>query len=149
MHDRTAHEHSFTLLEPLVTLVVIGLLMVTLTEGTRVGLRAWALEGQSGLRVGRLEATDRALRQLLERASSGEANQQGTAFSGTPHALKFVTTLPDGSGAQATHEAEITLSVTDGHRLTLLWRPHYRRWIVPPQRLSGRRVRCRPSCACA
>jgi general secretion pathway protein J len=136
MHDRTAQEHGFTLLELLVTLVVIGLLMAMLTQGTTVGLRAWALAGRSGLRIGGLEATDRALRQLLERASPGEANQQETAFSGTAHALRFVTTLPDGSGAPATREAEITLSITDGHRLTLLWRPYYRRWIVPPPQPS-------------
>jgi len=132
MPYRTANERGFTLLELLVTLVVFGLLMVTLTQGIRVGLRAWALEGQMGLGASGLETTDRALRQLIGRASPGEIRSRDGALTGTAHALSFVTTLPKGFSASVTHEADVSLLVTEGHRLELLWRPHYRRWIVPP-----------------
>jgi general secretion pathway protein J len=126
MHH-TSDDHGFTLLELLVSLVVLAMLMVTLTQGLRVGLQAWALEVRTGLRGGGLEFTDRALRQLIGRAWPGEPRSQEDVFS-----LSLVTTLPEGFGARATHEADVTLLVTGGHRLELVWRPHYRRWISPP-----------------
>jgi general secretion pathway protein J len=132
MRYRTANETGFTLLELLVTLVVLGLLMVTLTQGIRVGLQAWGLEGRLGVRTSGLETTDRALRELIGRASPGDIRSRDAALTGTAHTLSFVTTLPEGYGASATHEADVQLLVTQGHRLELLWRPHYRRWIVPP-----------------
>ncbi|HVC59324.1 MAG TPA: prepilin-type N-terminal cleavage/methylation domain-containing protein [Acetobacteraceae bacterium] len=131
MRYRTLNERGFTLLELLVTLVVLGLLMLTLTQGIRVGLQAWALEGRVGRRASGLETTDRALRQLIGQASPGEPRSRHAAFTGTAHTLSFVTTLPEGFGARVTHEADVRLLVTKGHRLELLWRPHYRRWIVP------------------
>lgn len=131
MQHPSVNERGFTLLELLVTLVVLGLLMVTLTQGMRVGLRAWALEGRTGLRAGALETTDRALRELIGQASPGDTRSRDGGIVGTAHTLSFVTTLPEGFGAKTTHEADAQLLVTAGHRLQLLWRPHYRRWIVP------------------
>lgn len=125
------NQRGFTLLELLVTLVVLGLLMVTLTQGLRTGLQAWALEGRMGLRSSGLETTDRALRQLIGHALPGEPRSRDPALVGTAHTLSFVATLPEGFGAKATHEADVRLLVTSEHRLELLWRPHYRRWIVP------------------
>ncbi len=124
-------QDGFTLLEVLVALVVLGLLMVTLSEGVRVGLKAWALEGRMEGQAGKLEATDRALRQLIERALPTDP-QATDGFTGGPHVLSVVTTLPEGYGAPSTHEADATLLVVNGNRLELLWRPHYSRWIVPP-----------------
>jgi general secretion pathway protein J len=131
MRYRTAPQSGFTLLELLVTLVVLGLLMVTLTQGVRTGLQAWAMESRMGLRSTGIETTDRTLRQLIGQASPGEPRSRDPALTGAAHALSFVTTLPEGFGALSTHEADVTLLVTSGHRLELLWRPHYRRWIVP------------------
>lgn len=131
MRYRTVCQGGFTLLEVLVALVVLGLLMVTLSEGVRVGLNAWAFEGRMEGQAGKLEATDRALRQLIERALPTDP-QATDGFTGSPHVLSLVTTLPEGYGAPSTHEADVTLLVADGHRLELLWRPHYSRWIVPP-----------------
>jgi general secretion pathway protein J len=131
MRRNTALADGFTLLEVLVTLVVLGLLMVTVSEGVRVGLKAWALEGRMDQRAGKLETTDRALRQLIERALPMDP-QATDGFAGNPHVLSFATTLPEGYGAASTHEADVTLLVADSHRLELLWRPHYSRWIVQP-----------------
>jgi general secretion pathway protein J len=131
MRHRFANHAGFTLLELLVTLVVLGLLAVMLTQGVQVGLHAWALEGRMGLHASGLESTDRALRQLIGSASPGEIGTRDGALTGTAHTLSFVATLPEGFGAVATHEADVTLLVTAGHRLELLWRPHYRRWVVP------------------
>jgi general secretion pathway protein J len=126
------NDHGFTLLETLVTLVVLGLLLVTLTRGIRFGLQAWSAEGRIGGRYGGIETTDRALRQLLGRASPGEAYSRDSLLVGSEHNMSFVTTLPEEFGAVATHQADVTLLVADGHHLELRWRPHYRRWIVTP-----------------
>lgn len=123
---------GFTLLEVLVTLVVLGLLLVTLTEGTRVGLRAWAMDGRVADRVNGLETTDRALRQLIERALPQDQRSNDGGLVGDAHTLSFTTTLPEGYGARSTHEADVSLRVSSNHRLELLWRPHYSRWIVRP-----------------
>jgi hypothetical protein len=53
-------------------------------------------------------------------------------MSRTAHTLSIITTLTVGFGAVATHEADVTLGVADGHRLELRRRSHYRRWIVTP-----------------
>jgi general secretion pathway protein J len=74
----------------------------------------------------------RALRQLIVSASPGDPAIQGGALVGTAHAVSFVTTLPQGFGAPATGEAEVTLAVGRTQALELLWRPHYRRWIAAP-----------------
>ena len=123
---------GFTLLELLVTLVVLGLLMATLTQGIRLGIRATEIEARIGGTASQLEATSRLLRGLISRAEPGDPAAQEAAFTGTPHAVSFVTTLPEGFGAAATREADVSLGVEPGRRLVLRWRPHYRRWIVPP-----------------
>jgi general secretion pathway protein J len=120
------------LLELLVTLVVLGLLLVTLSQGVRFGLRAQQIEGGIVTGATDLEATSRVLRRLLAQALPGDPSGQGTVFAGTAHAVSFTTRLPDGFGAAATKQADVSLLVADGHHLALRWRPHYRRWIATP-----------------
>jgi general secretion pathway protein J len=131
MRPRLANHAGFTPFELLVTLVVLGRLLVMLTQGVQVGLHAWALEGRMGLRASGLESIDRALRQLIGSASPGEIGKRDSALTGTAHTLSSVATLPEGFGAVATHEADVTVLVTAGHCLELLWRSHYRRGVVP------------------
>jgi general secretion pathway protein J len=123
-------QRGFTLLELLVALVIAGLLMVTLTQGMRAGLRAWSVEGRVSQSSGGIEATDHALRQLIARMLPGETRSRDPPLIGTPHSVSFVTTLPEGFGARSTDEADVTLQVSPAHRLELRWRPHYRRWIA-------------------
>lgn len=132
MRYPASRDRGFTLLEVVVTLVVLGLLMVTLTQGTQVGLRAWAMDGNVAQRVNGLETTDRALRQLIERALPPDPRTNDGGLVGDAHTLSFTTTLPEGYGARSTHEADVSLRVSANHRLELLWRPHYSRWIVQP-----------------
>src|SRR5690348_3584366 len=96
MRYPASRESGFTLLEVLVTLVVLGLLMVTLTQGTRVGLRAWAMDGNVAQRVNGLETTDRALRQLIERALPQDMRSNDGGLVGDAHTVSFTTTLPEG-----------------------------------------------------
>jgi general secretion pathway protein J len=129
---RRARAGGFTLLELLVTLVVLGLLMATLTRGIRLGLRARDVEARITAGDSQLETTSRVLRTLISRAEPGDPYAPDAAFTGTPHAVSFVTTLPEGFGAAGAREADVSLGVEPGRHLVLRWRPHYRRWIVPP-----------------
>jgi general secretion pathway protein J len=125
---------GFTLLELLVTLVVLGLLLATLSQGVRFGLQAQQIETGIVTGANDLEATVRVLRRLLAQAVPGDPSSQGQipngpVFTGTAHAVSFTTRLPDGVGAIATREADVSLLVAAGHHLALRWRPHYQRWI--------------------
>jgi general secretion pathway protein J len=125
-------DRGFTLLELLVALVVLGLLLVTLTQGLRLGVRARQIDAGMQAGAADLEATARVLRQLIARAAPGDPSTQDAAFIGTAHAASFLTTLPAGFGSAATSEADVSLGVGAGHQLELRWRPHYRRWIATP-----------------
>lgn len=137
MQDPSLESHAircggFTLLEVLVTLIVLGLLLATLEQGIRFGLRAWSMEQTMGSRISGLETTDRALRLLISGSSPGDPASREAAFTGGAHEMSFITTLPEGFGAPVTHEVDARLLVASGHRLELRWRPHYRQWIMQP-----------------
>jgi general secretion pathway protein J len=125
-------DRGMTLLELLVMLVVLGLLLVTLTQGIRLGLGARMIDARMQTGAGDLEATARLLRQLIARAAPGDPSTPDPAFVGTAHAASFITTLPAGFGQAAKNEADVSLHVGAGHQLELRWRPHYRRWIAAP-----------------
>jgi general secretion pathway protein J len=129
---RSADAAGFTLLEILVALVVLGLLIATVTQGIRVGLLAGERVTRWQSDTADLETTTRVLRRLIADLLPAPPSGQDTAFVGTPHAASFVTILPDGFAAAPTREADVSLGVDGGRHLVLRWRPHYRRWIVPP-----------------
>lgn len=130
VRHRHAGHPGFTLLEVLVVLIVLGLVLATLSQGVRLGLRAKVAEAGVEIRTGEMEATVRTLRTLFARAMPGDPGAPEPVFIGTAHAVTFVTRLPEGSGDW--RESDVTLSVGGGRRLELLRRPHYRRWIVTP-----------------
>lgn len=129
-------EGGFTLLELLVTLVLLGLLMATLSQTIQFGRAARQLQGRIDGGTADLETTARVLRRLIAQACPGDPSISESGFNGTPHAASFVTILPDGRGATSTHEADVSLGIAPGHHLVLRWRPHYRRWILTPPPLS-------------
>lgn len=114
---------GFTLLEILVALVVLGFLMVGLTEGVRFGLRAWNSEATLVNRRTGMEATERVLRGLIAAADPGDANELAP-FQGQAHTLSFVTRLPMSASGLVTRNAEVGLGVDARHRLVLRWSPH-------------------------
>ena len=132
MSARHRNQKGFTLLELLVMLVVLGLLMATLTQGVRLEMQSNVIESRMQAGTTDLEATARLLRELVAKASPGDPAALDAVFLGTPHAASFITILPDGFGAVATHEAEVSIGVGAGHRLEFRWRPYYRRWITTP-----------------
>ena len=117
---------GFTLLEILVVLVVLGLLFVGLTQGLGVGLQSWDRQRRIQDSVSGLDATDRALRGLIEQMDPG-GRMEMSDVEGTPRTLQFTTELPQAAGALSTRRAELMLLVDSRHRLLLRWAssPHF------------------------
>src|SRR5439155_22425960 len=97
-------QSGFTLLEMLVVLVVLGFLMVGLTQGVRAGLTMW---GAQTRRIGEtmdLDAGARVLRRLLNgisRLSPGGVPLPASStekFEARPDSLTFVGNLATGLG---------------------------------------------------
>ena len=112
MAENRNRQAGFTLLEMLVALVVLGFLMVGLTEGTRFGFRAWKHQADTVAAHDQFDAVDRALRQLLNQATIRRSDARDR--------LSFTGQLPLAVGL-ATRRAEMELLVDKEHRLILRW----------------------------
>ena len=117
--DRTT---GFTLLELLVVLAVLGFLMVGLAQGLHLGIQLWNRQQQALDAVSELDATDRALRGLIEQMDPG-GRAEMSDIDGTARTLRFTTRLPEAAGALPTRRAEVLLLVDRMHRLMLRWTP--------------------------
>jgi general secretion pathway protein J len=106
-------EAGFTLMEMLVSLVVLGLLLAGLAQAIHFGLGTYAREAAILARTGRTAAIDRALRRLIEQARQ---------TAGTAHRLSLITSLPDAA-AGAGHLIDAALYVDARHQLVLAWTP--------------------------
>src|SRR5438132_10285678 len=122
-----ARPHSgFTLLEMLVALVVLGFLMVGLTQGVRAGLTMWGAQTRRVGETADLDAGARVLRRLLSGISLVSASRISLGVPGTekfearPDSLMFVGDLPTGFGT--TRRADITLELHE-RRLVLRLTP--------------------------
>jgi len=114
---------GFTLLEILVALVVLGFLMLGLTQGTRFGVAAWDRQTRTVAARGDFDAVDRALRRLIEQADPGD-DTNPPRFAGSPGGLSFATQLPLAAGALPTRRADVELAVDAARRLVLRWTPN-------------------------
>jgi len=127
---------GFTLLELLVALIVLGFLVVGLTQGVRAGLAMWGAQTRRVGETGELDAGARVLRTLLSGISvppSGGAGRGAagtTKLEGRPDSLAFVGDLPTGLGT--TRRANITLELVEG-RLVLRWTPHRHELTTEPE----------------
>ena len=120
-------QSGFTLLELLVALLVLGLLMVGLTQGVRAGLTLWGAQSRRIGETGELDAGARILRTLLSgmwvpppRLVDPEA-ARAPESAGHPDRLTFIGDLPTGLGTS--RRANITLELVQ-ERLVLRWTPH-------------------------
>ena len=120
------------MLETLVALVVFGFLMSGLTQGLRLGIKAWQAQSNALAGRGDLEAAERTLRALIGRMEPGGMGGQPALLRGTPHGIAFTTELPQAASGLTTPDADVSLAVTDGHELQLLWLEHIRKRTRPP-----------------
>jgi len=118
---------GFTLLELLVALVVLGFLMVGLTQGVRAGLTLWDAQTRRIGETGELDAGARILRTLLSgiwvpppRAAAPDA-AAATESAGQSDRMTFIGDLP--TGLLATRRANMTLELVR-ERLVLRWTPY-------------------------
>jgi len=118
---------GFTLLEMLVALVVLGFLMIGLTQGVRAGLALWDAQSRRVGETAELDAVARTLRRLLNEIAPPPPAGVATIAASNPElkggaeSLAFVGDLPTGLGT--TRRADITLELRQG-RLVLRWIPH-------------------------
>ena len=129
-------QSGFTLLELLVALVVLGFLVVGLTQGVRAGLAMWGAQTRRVGETGELDAGARALRVLLggifvpPAGVVGRGNARTTKLEGRSDSLAFVGDLPTGLGT--TRRANITLELVQ-ERLVLRWTPHRHELTTAPE----------------
>jgi len=119
-------QSGFTLLEMLVVVVVLGLLMVGLTEGVRAGIALWGAQQRRIGETAELDAGARVLRNLLTGISASSAAATGgtganNGFNGDSDHLSFVGDLPTGLGT--TRRADISIALRQS-ALVLTWTPH-------------------------
>ncbi len=117
------HPAGFTLLEILVALVVLGFLMVGLSEGTRFGLRAWKMQTQLADERGGLDAVDRTICDLVTHMDPGSATRAST-LQGSASRVAFTSDLPMAAAGLPSRRADMLLTVDAAHSLVLLWTPH-------------------------
>lgn len=111
-------EGGFTLLEVLVSLVILGFLVAGLAGGVRLGVRGWDQQARAQAADAELDAVDRALRQLVAQVYPGDRTHPA-GLAGTAGELRISTVLPQAvSGV----EGDAVLSAGNGV-LSLRWRP--------------------------
>jgi general secretion pathway protein J len=117
----TAHRSAgFTLMETLVSLVVLGFIVAGLAQGLRFGVSAWDRQVRGIDHDSALDSTDRTLRALLARMMPGDDPHQPT-IQGNDHRLLFTAELPENAPARL---ADLALAVDSEGRLVLRWTPH-------------------------
>ena len=115
---------GFTLLEVLVSLVVLALIILGLSQGLRFGVLAFQHQAATIDRAGSLDAVDRTLRALVEQINPGNSHD-APEIAGNARSVEFTSELPEGAAAAlGSREAEIRILVDPAHRLILRWAPY-------------------------
>ena len=114
---------GFSLIEVLAVLAVMGLILVMIAQGLRVGLRGAGSFYRTIQTQSDMEPVERALRRMIERMDPGRYPEP-PLVRGSARALVFTTEIPDpATGGNRT--ADVRLEADDGY-LILWWTPHAR-----------------------
>ncbi len=129
-----ARQSGFTLLEMLVVVIVLGFLVVGLTQGVRTGIALWGAQQRRVGETADLDTGARILRALLTGISLPPSNGAGApsgddVFKGDAEHVSFVGDLPTGLGT--TRRADISLALRKGD-LVLRWTPHLHAILLGP-----------------
>ncbi len=116
---------GFTLLEVLVSLVVLALIILGLAQGLRFGILAFQRQSSTIGRAADLDAVDRTLRGIIEQIDPGNTHD-APEIRGNAQTVVFTAALPEGAAAAlgGTRDAAIRILVDHTHRLVLRWVPY-------------------------
>jgi general secretion pathway protein J len=128
MNSRHGEQHGeagFTLLELLVSITILGLLLVALSGGVHFAGSAWRAQEEQISRRSDMNAAQTVLRQMLA---------SGRDFDGGPRNLKFVSKMPAALARGGLFDIDLH---TDGDRLLISWRPHFKGTSTTPRQDSA------------
>lgn len=120
---------GFTLIELLIAITLLGLLMVMLTGGLRLGTRAWDVGETRLANTARLQATQDFIRRSMTQAhpirlEDDDEEEEALAFMGESETLSFVTLMPPQFAAAGFAWLTFALAdnEADGADLVVDWR---------------------------
>jgi len=129
---------GFTLLETLVSLVVVGLILSGLAQGFRFGIAAWDAQSRLLAAGGDLDSVDRGLRRLVARMDPA-GDEAHPPLLGGPASMSFTAPLPEEAAVPGTRRAAMRLAL-EGDRLVLTWAPAPHATPLAPVRTSETEV---------
>jgi general secretion pathway protein J len=124
-------EHGSTLLELLVSLVIFGLLLAALGQGTRFALAAHQSQAHQIEVDADLDTVDRTVRHLINTMNAGLTADMTPHFVANSRSMGFTAALP-AMAWYPTRQADVIVAVDAAHRLVLRWAPHYPVLLGPP-----------------
>lgn len=115
---------GFTLLELLISITLLGMLLVLLFGGLRLGLRSWDAVQRQVDNLNSVRSLENFLRRELEQVHP--YRWKGTpspvlAFQGAPDRVQFVAPMAARIGAGGLHAASLELDHT-GEKRRIVWR---------------------------
>jgi general secretion pathway protein J len=128
----TTNRHAgFTLLEVLVSLLIFGILMTGLMQGTQFGIQAWSAQAHAVDRQQDLDLVDRTMRRLIG-TMDPDVHWGAKTLTGNQRSMGFTAAMPAALAAFGSRQVDVIVSVTPAHVLTLRWAPHYKTLVGPP-----------------
>lgn len=125
-----ADEHGFTLLEILVALTVLGVLMISLTQGVRSGQAFWRLQNDHIAATAELDAAARLMRRVFTSIPIQPASLRAPVsigFKGRADQVMLVSQLSSELGVDG--PVDLAMSLRD-HRVLIAWARHQKE---PPE----------------
>ena len=126
-NDRPTGQRGFTLIEILVAMTLLGVVMVLLFGGLRLGTRVWESGDESVEELARLEVVQGFIRRHLSQAYplvvSDSRGERRISFVGRSDTLEFTTLMPAHLGAGGLHRLVLSVAADGadgaGKRLVL------------------------------
>ncbi|MCC6134664.1 MAG: prepilin-type N-terminal cleavage/methylation domain-containing protein [Candidatus Contendobacter sp.] len=118
---------GFTLIELVIAITLMGLTLVALYSGLRLGLNSWNSGEQHAEAINHLRAAQEFLRRQLAQSmtvyQTNEQQEQTVVFSGGPDRIEFVAPMLTHLGQGGLYRVRV--ETADG-RLWLRWRVYVR-----------------------
>ena len=137
VRPRLLDDRGFTLVELLVTLVLLGLMTVFLFDGFRLGTREWETGAERMEEVNRVQAVQNLLRREMNRAvlsrlsGSAEDIVDTSVFIGEADRVQFLAPLPIHQGVGGLYLFSLELERRGGSGdLMLIWCLYRPDWAI-------------------